>query len=104
MELRPDYLYKIPLNLLTDFTTLNNLVQMVDFVTWTRSINGVRKESTLDHIYTDNDTLINVLMRLTVPLGVVSITPTKPKRAGEMYQEPLELFLSNIQFVLLSDT
>ena len=24
---------------------------------------------------------------LTVPLGVVSITPAKPKRAGEMYQE-----------------
>ena len=31
----------------------------INFVTWTRSINGVKKESTLDHIYTDNGTLIN---------------------------------------------
>ena len=46
----------------------------------------------------------SVFMRLTVPLGVVYIIPTKPKRAGEMYQEPLKLFMSNMQFVLLSDT
>ena len=30
-------------------------------------------------------------MRLTVPLEVFSITTTEPKRAGEMYQEPLKL-------------
>ena len=59
MELRNDYLYKGPYNLLTDFTTRNNLVQLVNFATWTRTINGVRKESTFDHVYTDNDTLVN---------------------------------------------
>ena len=35
------------------------MAQLVKFTTWTRTINGVRKESTLDHIYTDNDTLVN---------------------------------------------
>ena len=59
MELRPDYLYKNHLSQLTDFVTTNNLVQLVNFVTWTRTINGIRKESTLNHIYTDNDTLVN---------------------------------------------
>ena len=28
-------------------------------MTWTRTINGIKKESTLDHVYTDNDTLVN---------------------------------------------
>ena len=43
MELRNDYLYKGPYCLLTDFTTRNNLVQLVNFVTWTRTINGVKR-------------------------------------------------------------
>ena len=54
MELRPDCSYKIPLSHLTTFVTLNNLNELVDFtawskLAWTRTINGVRKESTLDH-------------------------------------------------------
>ena len=46
----------------------------------------------------------SVLMRLTVPLGVVSIIPTKPKRAGELYQEPLKLLLvtCNLSYYLLN--
>ena len=52
MELRQDYLYKVPLGLLTEFSTQNNLVQLVNFKTWTRTINGIKKESTLDHVYT----------------------------------------------------
>ena len=38
---------------------MNNLVQLVNFVTWSRSVNAVIKESTLDHIYTDNVSLVN---------------------------------------------
>ena len=56
---RQDYQRNIPLKLLTDFALANDLSQLVEFSTWTRTINGVRKESILDHIYTDNDTLIN---------------------------------------------
>ena len=37
--------------LLTTFINETNLVQLVNFETWTRTINGVRKESTLDHVY-----------------------------------------------------
>ena len=59
MEFRNDYIYKNPFSLLSDFTLLNNLVQLVNFVTWSRSVNAVIKESTLDHIYTDNDSLVN---------------------------------------------
>ena len=61
MELRNDYLYKTPFKLLTDFTTQNNLTQLVHFTTWTRTINGIKKESTLDHVYTDNDALVRDL-------------------------------------------
>ncbi len=33
-----------------------NFMQVVDFPTWSRNINGVLKESTLDHIYTQDPT------------------------------------------------
>ena len=56
MELRNHYLYKVPFNLLTTFINKTNLVQLVNFETWTRTINGVRKESTLDHVYVINVT------------------------------------------------
>ena len=65
MELRQDYLYKVPLGHLTDFSTLNNLVQLINFKTWTRTINGIKKESTLDHVYTNDATLVNVLLHDT---------------------------------------
>ena len=59
MELRTDYLYRVPFSHLTDFITQNNLFQLVNFKTWTRTISGVKKESTLDHVYTDDVTLVN---------------------------------------------
>ena len=58
MEHRTDYVYKTPLSHLTNFATENNLAQLVHFKTWSRTINGVRKESTLDHIYTDSAILV----------------------------------------------
>ena len=54
MALRNDYIYKIPLSRLTDFTDANNLIQLVKFNTCSRTINGVRKESLLDNIYVDD--------------------------------------------------
>ena len=59
MELRSDYVYKLPFRLLSDFKTENNLVQLIDFKTWTQTINGVRKGSTLDHIYPGDTALVN---------------------------------------------
>ena len=52
MELRPDYSYKIQLGHLIELVSTNNLIQLVNFNTMSRTINGVRKESLL-HIYTN---------------------------------------------------
>ena len=51
MEARQDYVYKMPLELLSNFALEKNLLQLVNFNTWSRNINGVRKQSCLDHIY-----------------------------------------------------
>ena len=36
-----DYVYKIPMKFLTDFTLEHNLTQLVTFNTWSRTIKGV---------------------------------------------------------------
>ena len=38
-----------------------NLIQQVEFITWTRTINGQEKKSVLDHIYTANPLLVTDL-------------------------------------------
>ena len=43
MEHRNDYAYKFLYNLLTDFTTANNLTQLVNFKTPSRTIKGAKK-------------------------------------------------------------
>ena len=53
-NLRQDYSNKTLLKTLKDFTTELNLLQIVDFNTWSRTINGIKKESLLDHIYLKN--------------------------------------------------
>ena len=60
-DIRPDYSSKIPLGHLSKFVNDNNLTQIVDFNTWSRTINGQRKESLIDHIYTDDITLVGSL-------------------------------------------
>ena len=57
MENCTDYHNKIPLATLIDFTQNEGLTQIVNFKTWSRVINGVKKESLLDHIYTNDTTL-----------------------------------------------
>ena len=54
MEMRDDYDRKIPLSSLVNFALENNLIQMVNETTWSRTINGIRKESLLDHVYLNN--------------------------------------------------
>ena len=48
---RVDYIYKLPMTSLLDFTLSNNLMQVVNFNTWSRIIKGIKKESCLDHVY-----------------------------------------------------
>ena len=54
MEGRMDYHHRVPLSNLVNFAAEKNLIQMVEFETWSRVINGVKKESTLDHIYAND--------------------------------------------------
>ena len=51
MEGIDSYNYKMPLCNLTEFALNNKLQQIIEFCTWSRIINGVKKESLLDHIY-----------------------------------------------------
>ena len=54
MKNRPDYDRK---NLLEKISTLSlekNLVQIVNFDTWSRVINGIKKSLILDHVYVNN--------------------------------------------------
>ena len=61
MSNRQDYALKAPLLLLNDFAIENKLLQIVNFFTWSRNINGVREESLLDHVYVNNHaTIANV--------------------------------------------
>ena len=56
MESRQDYDRKVPLKMLTDFALESNLIQVIEFDTWSRVYNGVKKSSILDHIYVNNIT------------------------------------------------
>ena len=69
MDLRPDYSAKIPLSHLTTFVNDNNLTQIVDINTWSRTIIGIKKESRIDHIYTDDITLVRSLTSKTPTFG-----------------------------------
>ena len=51
MESWPDYDKKLPLAQLFEFAVEYNFNQIVDFCTWSRVINGAKKESLIDHVY-----------------------------------------------------
>ena len=53
MDLRPDYDHRNLLEQLSAFCLTNNLTQHVNFKTWSRIINGIKKESLLDHVYSN---------------------------------------------------
>ena len=64
MIMRHDYHYKIPLKALADLALELNLDQVINFNTWSRAINGVKKESCLDHVYANNAaTITNVYLK-----------------------------------------
>ena len=45
------------------------MVQLVDFWTWSRLVNGVWRESILDHVYTKDATLIANLRSINTLIG-----------------------------------
>jgi hypothetical protein len=63
-----------------------DLMQVVDFPTWSRSVNGELRESVLDHIYTQDPTSIGDLYSVTPCFGdhlllIFGINNKKPKIA-----------------------
>ena len=46
-----------------------NLTQMVNFPTWSRCVNGTKRESTIDHVYASNPTLIGELSSIVPYFG-----------------------------------
>ena len=59
LNLSPEYYNKNLLNVLNLFATEFELTQIVEFPTWSRIINGIRKESLLDHVYLNNMATFN---------------------------------------------
>ena len=62
----------VPRNLFSDFEEkfeMINVIQMIDFVTWSRIVGNVLKESTLDHIYTKSPTSISNLYSIMPLFG-----------------------------------
>ena len=59
MQFRLDYPHKHIYNYLNDFTSKFNFNQVVDFPTWSRTINNIKKESILDHVYSNDITTLN---------------------------------------------
>ena len=66
---RLDYARRVPLKELTDFALNNNLDQIVTFNTWPQNINGIRKESSLDHAYVNNPATIGEISFITPTFG-----------------------------------
>ena len=64
-----DYRYKNLFDLQNETFDALNLIQLVEFPTWQRVINNVKKESTLDHLYVQDPTIVNQISCVTPLIG-----------------------------------
>ena len=55
-----NYNYKNLFDIINEMATVNNLTQIINFPTWSRVVNGVKKESILDHVYVNYVTMIAI--------------------------------------------
>ena len=83
MQYRLDYPHKHLYACLDEFTTEFNFEQLIDFPTWSRSINNVKKESTLDHIYVNNTPIVSKCLFETPLFGnhvivIIELLNNKP--------------------------
>ena len=63
-----DYTNKNLCNVLLDIFDPMSLIQLINFPTWSRIVHNILKESTLDHVYTNDSTLVENITSVT-PLG-----------------------------------
>ena len=66
---KTDYPHKLLFEKLNDTFENLNLIQLVKFPTWSRLINGTLKTSLLDHIYTNDHTVINNITYFEPEIG-----------------------------------
>ena len=64
-----NYSHKLYFEALSNALETHNLVQVIDFVTWSRTINNVNKSSIIDHVYLKDPTTIKNISSLTPPFG-----------------------------------
>ena len=90
MDNRLDYRHREQLRMLSEFVLDNNLLQTVEFKTWPRTVNGIKK----DHIYVTNPAIaeIPIFAHHLIVQATLSLTGDKlfiKSRAGEMCQESI---------------
>ena len=69
MRYRIDYPHKYMYHELNKIIEKANLEQLVHFPTWARSVSNVLKQSTLDHIYTNNLLILSECTSIKPPFG-----------------------------------
>ena len=69
MQFRNDYTHKHLFNSLNAITERLHFIQLVDFPTWSRYIKNNHKDSILDHVYTNNLSLVNNCTSITPNFG-----------------------------------
>ena len=65
----PNYPFKKLFEFQNEIFDPLGLIQLINFDTWTRTINGIKRSSILDHIYTTNPLLINNIMPIITEIG-----------------------------------
>ena len=83
MKWRNDYPHKHLFTHLTELTDRMNLLQLVDFPTWSRYINNIQKTSILDHVYVNNLSIVNNCGSITPTFGdhlliILELTLVRP--------------------------
>ena len=83
MKWRNDYPHKYLFTHLTELTDRMNLLQLVDFPTWSRYINNIQKTSILDHVYVNNLSIVNHCGSITPTFGdhlliILELTLVRP--------------------------
>ena len=83
MQLRSDYPHKQMFLKLTTLIENLNLIQLVDFPTWSRYVRNSLKDSILDHVYVNNMALISNVHSITPTFGdhlliIIDLTLVRP--------------------------
>ena len=76
---RIDYAYRSYYESLDEHFDQLNLVQLVEFETWSRLVQGTWRSSILDHVYTNDGTVINELNAVDSVIGDHKILTFKLK-------------------------